>query len=88
MKMIGVDVGPVRLPNGNPTPTKIGQLRDALVELLVEREETRCIFAVAPIDRRLDEVFELCKFMAILAAHCAVALVPAPHQMRSRRPAE
>ena len=26
--------------------------------------------------------------MPSLAAHCAVALVPAPHQMRSRRPAE
>ena len=31
---------------------------------------------------------ELCRFMPSFAAHSAVALVAAPHQMRSRRPSE
>ncbi len=33
MKMIGVDVGPARLPNGNPTAEQVGQLRGDLDKL-------------------------------------------------------
>lgn len=33
MKMFGVDVGPARLPNGNPTPEQIKQLRAGLDEM-------------------------------------------------------
>jgi N-acetylneuraminate lyase len=33
MKMIGVDVGPTRLPNGNPTPQQIVALRQQLEEM-------------------------------------------------------
>ena len=36
----------------------------------------------------VDFRVELCRFMPSLAAHSAVALVAAPHQIRSRRPSE